>query len=61
MTYDITHHGRMTKTAIVFGILFVCYILIGFLIAPPLVRHFAGRYLQEHFSAESSWTGPSML
>lgn len=46
--------GRFSKTAIILGVLFLGYLLFGFLIAPPLVRHFGERYLQDNFSPESS-------
>lgn len=46
--------SRISKTAIILGALFVLYVLIGFLIAPPLVRYFGERFLQENFSPEST-------
>lgn len=46
--------SRLSKALVILGALLIWYTLIGFLIAPPLIRHFAERALRENFSPDSA-------
>lgn len=46
--------NRLSKGLVIFGALLIWYTLIGFLIAPALIRHFGEAHLRENFSAESA-------
>jgi hypothetical protein len=46
--------NRLSKALVILGALFIWYVLIGFWIAPSLIRHFGEQQLQANFSPDSS-------
>ena len=46
--------NRFSKVLVILGALLVWYALIGFLIAPALIRHFGEKALRENFSPQSA-------
>lgn len=46
--------NRLSKALVILGALLIWYVLIGFWIAPSLIRHFGEQQLRENFSPDSS-------
>lgn len=46
--------NRTSKALVIFGALLIWYALVGFLIAPALIRHFGEAQLKENFNPDSS-------